>query len=53
MIYLAHLLHVPHSYAMANRQEWEIKGEQIIQGYLSKYSKSINTKKGMKDEKAN
>ena len=27
------------NYAMANRKEWEIKGEQVLAGYMERYKK--------------
>ena len=32
-------------YAMQNRQEWERKGERVVQGYLDKYKGDRNTQR--------
>ena len=30
------------NYALANRKEWELKGQQVVQGYIANYKKSKN-----------
>ena len=40
------------SYALANRREWESKGEQLVKDYLSRFSNATEEAKAPKVAKA-